>query len=208
MVGSEAVEPAEPRVRMDPKARKELLPATAREVFAEKGYAASGLAEIAEKAGVNKRLLYYYFPEGRSELFTAVMGDVMAELTTAIHKAVSGPVNTARRIERLVKTLIDFFERQPDAFNILFRDPFGVREQEIVLEAVGVQVELAREFSTLLAPSGIPTSTLLAVAFGTVSYVMKVIEMEVGGEITPDDALDACMTCILGVMTQIGMQQN
>ncbi len=211
MVGSEAVEPAEhaePRVRMDPKARKELLLATAREVFAEKGYAASGLAEIAERAGVNKRLLYYYFPEGRSELFTAVMGEVMVELTTAIHKAVSGPVNTARRIERLVKTLIDFFEQQPDAFNILFRDPFGVREQEIVLEAVGVQVELAKEFSTLLAPSGIPTSTLLAVAFGTVSYVMKVIEMEVGGEIGPDDALDACMTCILGVMTQIGMQQG
>jgi len=208
MVGNEAVEAAEPRVRMDPKARKELLLATAREVFAEKGYAASGLAEIAERAGVNKRLLYYYFPEGRSELFTAVMGEVMGELTTAIHKAVSGPVNTARRIERLVKTLIDFFEQQPDAFNILFRDPFGVREQEIVLEAVGVQVELAKEFSTLLAPSGIPTSTLLAVAFGTVSYVMKVIEMEVGGEISSDDALDACMTCILGVMTQIGMQQH
>jgi AcrR family transcriptional regulator len=208
MVGSEAVEPAEPRVRMDPKARKELLLATAREVFAEKGYAASGLAEIAERPRVNKRLLYYYFPEGRSELFTAVMGGVMAELTAAIHKAVSGPVNTARRIERLVKTLIDFFEQQPDAFNILFRDPFGVREQEIVLEAVGVQVELAKEFSTLLAPSGIPTSTLLAVAFGTVSYVMKVIEMEVGGEISADDALDACMTCILGVMTQIGMQQT
>ena len=201
-------ESSEARVRMDPGVRKDLLRATAREVFAEKGYAASGLAEIAEKAGVNKRLVYYYYPEGRSELFTAVMAEVMNELTEVIRTAVAGPVNTARRIERLVKALIGFFEQQPDAFNLLFRDPFGVREQDIVLEAVKIQVDLSTEFSVLFAPSGIPTATLLAVAFGTVAYVMKVIEMEVAGEIDPDAALDACMTCILGVMSQIGMQSN
>jgi AcrR family transcriptional regulator len=190
---------------MEPQARKELLLATAREVFAEKGYAASGLAEIAEKAGVNKRLLYYYYPEGRSELFTAVMAGITAELTGVIRAAVSAPVNTARRIERLVEALITFFEAQPEAFALLFRDPFGVREHEIVLEAVGVQVELAREFSKLFATSGVPALTLVAVTSGTVSYVMKVIEMEVANEIDRESALDACMTCILGVMGQIGL---
>lgn len=198
-------EASEPRIRMEPQARKELLLGTAREVFAEKGYAASGLAEIAERASVNKRLLYYYYPDGRAELFTAVMRDLQAELLSVIRTAVSGPVNTARRIEHLVKALIQFFEDQPDAFDILFRDPFGVREPEIVLEAVGVQVALAKEFTTLLAPSGIPTNTLLAVAYGTVAYVMKVIEMKVSGEITSDDALDASMTCMLGIMAQVGM---
>lgn len=196
---------SEPRIRMDPQARKDLLLGTAREVFAEKGYAASGLAEIAERASVNKRLLYYYYPDGRAELFTAVMRDLQAELLIVIRTAVSGPVNTARRIERLVKALIQFFEDQPDAFDILFRDPFGVREPDIVLEAVGVQVALAKEFTTLLAPSGIPTNTLLAVAYGTVAYVMKVIEMKVSGEINADDALDACMTSMLGIMSQVGM---
>jgi len=195
----------EPRVRMDPQARKELLLGAAREVFAEKGYAASGLAEIAERAHVNKRLLYYYYPDGRAELFTAVLRDLLAELTGVIRSAVSGPVNTARRIERLVQALIGFFEAQPDAFDILFRDPYGVREPEIVLEAVGVQVAVAKEITTLLAPSGVPTNTLLAIANGTVAYVVKVIEMTVAGEIDSEDALDACMTCMLGVMAQIGM---
>ncbi len=190
---------------MEPQARKELLLATAREVFAEKGYAASGLAEIAERAGVNKRLLYYYYPDGRSELFTAVMGELTTELTATIHTAVSSPVNTARRIDRLVAALVDFFEAQPDAFNLLFRDPFGVREDDIVAQAMIVQSELAREFTKLFATSGAPTHTLLAIASGTVSYVFKVIELSVAGEIDHEATLDACMTCILGVMSQIGM---
>lgn len=197
---------AEPRTRLDPETRKELLRAAAREVFAERGYASSGLAEIAEKAGVNKRLLYYYFPDGRSELFASVMSEAVAELTEVIRSALAGPYNTARRIERLVTALIGFFTDQPDTFNLLFRDPFGVREQEIIGEAVKVQVDLAKEFSVAFAPSGLPTETLLAVAFGTLAYVMKVIEMRVTAEIDDEAALDACMTCILGVMSQIGMQ--
>jgi len=71
-----------------------------------------------------------------------------------------------------------------------------------------VQAELAREFSRLFATSGVPTLTLVAVTSGTVSYVMKVIEMAVGGEIDRETALDASMTCILGVLTQIGMQNS
>lgn len=203
---SEASQPEhQPRVRMDPQARKDLLRATARGVFAERGYAASGLAEIADKAGVNKRLLYYYFPDGRPELFTAVLSELTGELVEVIQGAVAAPVNTARRIERLVTALIEFFEAQPDAFSLLFRDPFGVREDGIVLEAVAVQVELAKEFAKLFATSGIPSLTLIAVTSGTVSYVMKVIEMAVAGEIDRDTALDASMTCMLGVMSQIGM---
>ena len=43
------------------------------------------------------------------------------------------------------------------------------------------------------------------IAFGSVAYVVRVIEMEVSGQIAADDALDACMTSLLGVMTQVGM---
>lgn len=198
--------PAEPRVRMAPSARKDLLRAAAREVFAEKGYAESGLAEIAERAGVNKRLLYYYFPDGRPELFTAVLAETTEALRTVVRAAVTAPANTARRVDRLVKALVAFFEEQPDAFNLLFRDPFGVRDEHILHGAAVVQDELARELSVLFAPSGVPTETLLAIAWGTVAYVITVIEMEVSGTIDHEATLDACMTCILGVMSQIGLR--
>ena len=72
-------------------------------------------------------------------------------------------------------------------------------------DAAGLQVDLAKELSSLLAPSGMPTDTLLAVAVGSVSYVIRVIEMAVAGQIDVDDAIDACMTCLLGIMTRVGM---
>ena len=208
MRGANAMgEATQPRVRMEPRARRDLLRGTAREVFADRGYAASGLAEIAERAGVDKRLLYYYYPDGRSGLFTAVVAEVTAELTDVIHVAVSPPANTTRRVERLVEALIGFFEDQPDAFSLLFRDPFGVRDHKIVLAAVQTQIELAKGFSKLFAASGVQTPTLQAVTSGTVSFVVQVIEMTVRQEIDREAAVDACMTCVLGVMTQMGVRK-
>lgn len=197
-------EPSPQRVRLDPETRKEQLRSEARKVFAEHGYASSGLAEVAERAGVNKRLLYYYYPGGRAELFIAVMGDLTADLTARVQAAVAAPVNTARRVERLVDALVDFFEEQPDAFDLLFRDPFGVREADVVQQAVVVQAELAREVAKLLANAGVPPQTLLGVTSGTLAYVLKVIELKVGGELDRETTVDACMTCILGVMSQLG----
>ena len=41
-------------------------------------------------------------------------------------------------------------------------------------------------------------------ASGTLAYVLKVIEMAVSGELDRETTVDACMTCILGVMSQLG----
>jgi TetR/AcrR family transcriptional regulator len=44
--------------------------------FAEKGLAGARVAEIAEQAGVNKQLLYYYF-ESKDGLFSAALGHMV-----------------------------------------------------------------------------------------------------------------------------------
>ena len=190
---------------MAPEERKDLLREVARQVFADRGYAASGLAEIAERAGVNKRLLYYYYPQGRPELFTAVMAELTAELSGVVRTAVSAPVNTARKVERLVEALVGYFEEHPEAFMLLFKDPFGVREPEVVQEAVVAQAELAREVAKLFSSSGIPTMTLIGVTSGTLAYMLKVIELEVAGELDHETTVDACLTCVLGVLSQVGV---
>ncbi|MBI2706037.1 MAG: TetR/AcrR family transcriptional regulator [Actinobacteria bacterium] len=189
---------------MAPEERKDLLRATARQVFADRGYAASGLAEIAERAGVNKRLVYYYYPQGRLELFTAVMAELTAELSTVVRAAVTAPVNTARKVERLVEALVGYFEEKPEAFTLLFKDPFGVREPEVVHGAVVAQAELAREVAKLFSSSGIPTMALIGITSGTLAYMLKVIDLEVAGELDHDTTVDCCLTCVLGVLSQVG----
>lgn len=51
--------PAPKRVRKHPDTRRAEIVATARQVFADTGYAESGLAEIASAAQVSKGLLYH-----------------------------------------------------------------------------------------------------------------------------------------------------
>lgn len=54
--------------------REEQIVALAAALFAEKGYDATSLREIAEAAGITKAALYYWFPEKESLLQRVVAG--------------------------------------------------------------------------------------------------------------------------------------
>src|SRR5690349_20469114 len=62
--------------------------AAALEVFAEKGFAAARLEEIAKRAGVSKATLYLYFKD-KAGLFEAVVRDTIAPNITTITAAVA-----------------------------------------------------------------------------------------------------------------------
>ncbi|MEU7996122.1 helix-turn-helix domain-containing protein [Micromonospora sp. NPDC049060] len=55
------------------------LVAESRQLFATRGYAAVGLAEIVRVAGVTKGALYHHFA-GKAELFRAVLAEVQREV--------------------------------------------------------------------------------------------------------------------------------
>ncbi|SBT93793.1 transcriptional regulator, TetR family [Streptomyces sp. DI166] len=51
-----------------------------RRLFSERGYAAVGLAELVEAAGVTKGALYHHFPGGKTDLFRAVLAEAQEEI--------------------------------------------------------------------------------------------------------------------------------
>ena len=69
------------------QATRAALTATARELFAARGYAAVGTEEIVRTAGVTRGALYHHF-DGKLELFAAVYEQVEAELVQRIAEAV------------------------------------------------------------------------------------------------------------------------
>jgi AcrR family transcriptional regulator len=56
----------------------------ARELFAERGYAAVGTEEIVQRAGVTRGALYHHFKDGKEGLFRAVLVELSAELVRQV----------------------------------------------------------------------------------------------------------------------------
>ena len=67
--------------------------------FADHGLGGARIDAIAERAGVNKRLIYYYF-DGKDELFLAVLEQTYADIRAAeraLHLEATDPGRGDRR---------------------------------------------------------------------------------------------------------------
>src|SRR3954469_180466 len=72
-------------------ATRHLLVSTARELFTERGYAATPVEEIIQRAGVARGALYHHFA-GKDALFRAVYDAVEPKLAPrVVAAAVAGP---------------------------------------------------------------------------------------------------------------------
>jgi AcrR family transcriptional regulator len=149
-----------PRVRMTGRERREQLLDVGRTLFAQKGFEATSIEEIAARAGVSKPVVYEHFG-GKEGLYAVVvdreMGDLMERLTAALS---SGHPRTL--VEQAALALLTYIEEQTDGFRILSRDSpvaSATGNFSSLLNDIASQVEhiLVREFSsreisTKLAP--------------------------------------------------------
>ena len=101
---------AEPRFQRRKEDRPQEITEAAFEVFAEKGYAATTVAEVAERAGVSKGLTYLYF-RTKEELFKAVIKSVVIRRVDALVDAVE---TTKLSSEDFIRgPLLDFMKQVP-----------------------------------------------------------------------------------------------
>jgi AcrR family transcriptional regulator len=72
--------PVRPRTKAGQReATTAALVSAARELFAERGYAAVGTEEIVQRAGVTRGALYHHFRGGKEDLFRAVLVQISAD---------------------------------------------------------------------------------------------------------------------------------
>ncbi len=69
---------------------KDQILLVAEELFAQKGFAGARTHEIAERAGVNKALIYYYF-ESKEKLLREVLQKILFELISLSNEALAVP---------------------------------------------------------------------------------------------------------------------
>jgi AcrR family transcriptional regulator len=98
------------------KRRKEERPAeitqAALEAFAEKGYSATRVEEVAKRAGVSKGLLYLYF-RTKEELFKAVIRSAIVPRIDALKIAIEDTDLTAE--EFLRGPFLELIKKLPDS---------------------------------------------------------------------------------------------
>jgi len=88
-------------------------------LFAERGYAAVKMDEIAASVGVTKPLLYNYFGN-KEQLYIACMERAGDSLTKAVAEAVAASGNPGEALGAGVRAFFDFLDSDRAAWAVLF----------------------------------------------------------------------------------------
>ncbi|MEX0953261.1 MAG: TetR/AcrR family transcriptional regulator [Nitriliruptoraceae bacterium] len=113
------------RVRMTAQERREQLVGVACSLFAEKGFEATSIEEIAERAGVSKPIIYQHFG-GKEGVYAVVVDREVRHLIDSITRAFDE--RHPRRIaERAADAFLEYIEEREEGFRVLVRDaPIGM----------------------------------------------------------------------------------
>lgn len=85
----------------------------AEEVFQERGYHGARMREIAEKAGINKGLLHYYF-KSKEKLFDAIFSVAIGSVLGRISGILDEEIPLGEKIDRIVDQYMNFFLKNPN----------------------------------------------------------------------------------------------
>jgi TetR/AcrR family transcriptional regulator len=94
------------------KQTEEIIFDAAMAVFEEKGFAAARMQEIADRAGINKSLLHYYY-RTKDHLFEAVFNKRLEEMFSKITGVFFMDMPFEEKIRAYYKEHISFFEKNP-----------------------------------------------------------------------------------------------
>ena len=98
--------------------RRQLLDVSC-QVFAERGFHATSMDDVASKAGVTKPVLYQHFPSKRA-LFVELLDDVGRQLLGELAVATRGVTTGRERVEAGFAAYFRFVTGNEAAFRLLF----------------------------------------------------------------------------------------
>ncbi|HWC13922.1 MAG TPA: TetR/AcrR family transcriptional regulator [Actinomycetota bacterium] len=110
----------ERKLRMTGQERRAQLLDVGRSVFAERGYEAASVEEIASRAQITKPVVYEHF-NGKEGLYAVIVDREVQALLGRITASLQG--NHPRALlEQAALSFLTYIEDEPDGFRILVRD--------------------------------------------------------------------------------------
>jgi TetR/AcrR family transcriptional regulator len=105
------------------EARKRLL-SGATVLFASKGYAATSVREIVERAGVTKPVLYYYF-RSKEGIYLDLMREPFGRFAAVVEETLQTGDSARDRLFRLCLMAYDIFAENIDAARVMYSIYYG-----------------------------------------------------------------------------------
>jgi AcrR family transcriptional regulator len=145
--------------RLTADARRRQLFEVALSLFAEHGYAATTMDDIAEAAGVTKPLVYQHF-ESKRALYLELMDVFSRELVTAITRATADAPGPRQQVERGFAAYFELMLGNGQAFRLIYgRD--APDDPELGMALRRVEETLAQAISPLINAGLDPEHRLL-----------------------------------------------
>lgn len=89
--------------------------------FVEKGFDGARMQSIADRAGINKALLHYYY-RTKDKLFEAVVPQIIKQLPIGINSALEKEGTIEDKIKDIVHLYITFLKNNPYLLNFVLRE--------------------------------------------------------------------------------------
>lgn len=84
----------------------------AKQVFIEKGFAETGMSDIAARVGINRSGLHYYF-RTKEKMFEAVFADIVLSFIPSIHNIIMQDKPVSERIAEMIDVYFEVFKKEP-----------------------------------------------------------------------------------------------
>ncbi len=153
--------------------------AAAERYFAERGFAATRLEDVAEEVGVRRAALFYHFRD-KQALYDAVVEDAFTPLLGRLGEVLSATGSVTERIDTCIEVWVDAVGARPSLARFMLREAAGA-DPGVVPPLGGLGVKLLERGRDILhdgVRSGVlspvhsdPFHVISAVVGSTVFYV-------------------------------------
>jgi AcrR family transcriptional regulator len=146
--------------------------------FSEKGYHATTIDSIAERAGIAKGTVYRYF-RTKEQLFNVLKEDTIREFVEAARRDLSREDDVLRIIESVIRMYLGFFEKNSAFFKVIIQEhkEFG-REfsEKFISELILALPGLKRRCWKASRTGRLKQMNYFTVFFGIIGFLNGVIQ--------------------------------
>lgn len=160
------------------------------DIFAQKGFHATSMRDIAEKLNLDKASLYYYIKSKEKALFT-IIDEEMDEALSTIEKLISQGKSPEERLSQILEYYTRRFVTDKHRLVLLINE-FGALDDKHQQSLIEKQRKLLRMFASIIEElkangklKDFPTMVVIFSFFGMAHYTVKWFNR--GGSVTIDD---------------------